>query len=57
MASRLSPTAVLEREKERAEHRLESIKADLQEEERNVAGLTAALEALAAAHSNGNGSK
>lgn len=55
MSSRLSPTAVLEREKERAELRIESLKADIDEEQRNVVGLTAALEALAAAHSNGNG--
>lgn len=51
--ARLSPTAVLEREQERAEQRLKVLLEQIEEEERNVAGLTAALEALAAAHSNG----
>lgn len=55
MGSRLSPTAVLEREKERSEHRVTALRAELEAEERNVEGLTAALEALSAAHQNGTG--
>lgn len=57
MSSRLSPTAVLEREQERAQLRIESLKREIEDEERNVAGLTAALEALAAVHANTNGRK
>lgn len=54
MSSRLSPTAVLEREKQRAQDRIDTLKAQIADEEQNIAGLKAALDALAL-HANGNG--